>query len=113
MERDMRAFSLVLVPFLALVNEAAAEPAALNPLRLAAAVCQGEMSDAARLECVQVAIKAFKASGPCAGKIEDRLICFEVRIAEQAHAIMRLQYELQRRSEPRVQPLDGAYLSER
>jgi hypothetical protein len=106
----MRAFSLAVVPFLALVNEVAAEPAVLSPLRLAASICQGEMSDAARVRCVQVALKA---SAPCTGKIEDRLICLEVRIANQAHAIMRLQYELERRSQPRVQPLDEPYLSER
>src|SRR5262245_28518060 len=101
MERDMRAFSLVLLPFLALANPAAAEPGVFNPLRLADAICQGETSDAARMQCLEAAIKAYKERAPCTGKVEDRLICLEVRIAEQAHAIRRLQYELERRSQPR------------
>jgi hypothetical protein len=113
MERDMRAFLLVLAAFLALVNNVEAQPAVLDPLRLADSICQGETSDAARVQCFQVVIKALKASAPCTGKAEDRFICLEVRIAQQAHAILRLRYELERRSEPRVQPLDGPYLSER
>ena len=108
MESHVRAFSLALLPLLALASAAAAEPIIDRMLR-AASACKRETSDFERVLCLQAALEV---SEPCTGKVEERLACLEGRIAKQAREIVRLQYELDKLNRPRVQPLDGSYLSE-
>jgi len=109
MERDVRAFSLIALSLLALANASAAEPAA-ERLHRAISACQREMSDFDRVQCLQAALEVAE---PCTGTVEERLACLEGRTARQAREIVRLRYELDKLSRPRVQPLDGPYISER
>ena len=110
MERDMRAFSLALLSLLALASAAAAESVTSYRLHQAISACQREMPGLARMRCLQA---AFAAADSCTGTVEERLTCLEGRIAKQAREIVQLKYELDKLNRPRVQPLDGSYLSER
>jgi hypothetical protein len=48
---------------------------------------------------------------PCTGSVEARLTCLEGKIAEQARQIVQLNAELDKLTNPRVQPLDQRRLS--
>jgi hypothetical protein len=105
----MRAFSLVL-PLIVVANAAAAQSVPSDRLHRAISACQREMSDVDRVQCLQAALEV---SEPCTGSVEARLACLEGRIAKQAREMVRLRYEIDKLSRPRVQPLDGSYVSER
>jgi hypothetical protein len=105
----MLKISAVVLPCVMLLPQS---PAIGDELKLERSVAMDACRSISPIDEQLLCMQLQRAGGvPCAGSVEERLACLENKITKQAGEIVRLRFEVDRLTNPRVRPLDERRLS--